>query len=163
MTTKQPLDIPARILSSSDPSVLASDSRQRLTAPSVQCCRRSTCRWSGSCPSRTEARSCTGKSNQGAVRGQHSNQQDQPRDWSRESGHSHCLLDGTNFTGHAQSVVAQSSEADGCTTSQNHLSHSVNCRQEELRQAAWGARQHCLSRYYLSAVCLDGKKRFQNT
>lgn len=61
------LHLPARILSSSDPSALASDSRRRLTMPSVQRSRQNTCRWSGSCPSRTEARSCTGGSNQGAV------------------------------------------------------------------------------------------------
>lgn len=55
--------LPARILSSSDPLALASGSLRRPTMQSVRRCQQSTCRWSESCPSRTEARSCTARSN----------------------------------------------------------------------------------------------------
>lgn len=138
MTIKRPLHPPARILSSSDPLAPASGSQRRLTAQSVRRCQQNTCRWSESCPSRTEARSCTRRSNQGAVKAEtldNSMQHLHVKDSSRACGHSHCLLDGTDFTGHAESVVAQSSKANGCTTSQNHLPHSVNCRPEEFKQA----------------------------
>lgn len=41
--------------------------------------------------------------------------------------YSHCFLDGSDFIGHAKAVVAQSSKANCCTSSQNNSSHAVNC------------------------------------
>lgn len=115
--------LPARIHSSSDPWLLDSCSMLQLTTLSAQHCQQSTCRWSEFCPSHTGARSYRQKkssyyeSKKIIIIGVGETQ---------NQSHSHCSFNGTNFIGHAETIVAQGSKANCCASCQNHSAHTIN-------------------------------------